>query len=194
MQPKLIVVTGPSGIGKSFLANKLITDYPSLFTEAKVYTTRPPRSTEQQASDRIFLSGAEFSKMQAAGVFLVHAEFDNYQYGWAKDSLVDTSGKITITNVWPALATSFANNPQTILVALTGESTLLELLTQRMKNRGADEAQISQRIPLIRRDIHDIDRLTDNISSKGRVFTVQDDSTMNEIIIPWILSKTIDQV
>lgn len=76
----LIVVSAPSGAGKSSLAERVLKRISDLRFSIS-YTTRAPRGTEQHGVDYYFVSEEEFSAMRERDEFLECAEVHGYLYG-----------------------------------------------------------------------------------------------------------------
>ena len=76
----LIVVSAPSGAGKSSLAERVLKRISDLRFSIS-YTTRAPRGTEQHGVDYYFVSEEEFSGMRERDEFLECAEVHGYLYG-----------------------------------------------------------------------------------------------------------------
>src|SRR5918999_6559248 len=79
-RPRLLVVTGPSGVGKGTLIRALCREIPDLRLSVSA-TTRAPRSGEQDGVDYHFLSPEEFERRVRAGEFLEHATYAGNRYG-----------------------------------------------------------------------------------------------------------------
>jgi guanylate kinase len=77
---KLIVLTGPSGVGKGTLVRALRQRHPNLFLSVSA-TTRNPRPGEVHGEDYYFISRLEFERMVTDGDFLEWAEFAGNCYG-----------------------------------------------------------------------------------------------------------------
>jgi guanylate kinase len=77
---KLIVLTGPSGVGKGTLLKSLMQRHPELYLSISA-TTRSPRLGEVDGKDYFFLSRSAFERMIANGEFLEWAEFAGNLYG-----------------------------------------------------------------------------------------------------------------
>ncbi len=76
----LIVVAGPSGVGKGTLIQKVLAQDPSLWLSVSA-TTRAPRPGEVDGRDYVFLSESEFARLVESGGFLESAEFAGNYYG-----------------------------------------------------------------------------------------------------------------
>jgi len=76
----MIVLSSPSGAGKTTLTRKLLADNPDM-TMSVSATTRPPRPGEQEGIDYFFVTKSRFGELEDMDEFLEHAKvFDNY-YG-----------------------------------------------------------------------------------------------------------------
>ncbi|MFA6172821.1 MAG: guanylate kinase [Kiritimatiellales bacterium] len=86
--PLLLVISAPSGAGKSSLCNRLTGKFPEMVYSVSC-TTRAPRGSEQNGVHYHFLSDAEFCARIAAGEFLEHALVHGNRYGTLKQTVVD---------------------------------------------------------------------------------------------------------
>jgi guanylate kinase len=159
--PLLVVLSAPSGGGKTTLAKKLLAANPSL-TRAVTCTTRAPRKGEKDGVDYYFLDAGSFLKRVQAGNFLEHATVFGNSYGTLKSEIlgklrqgrdvllvVDVQGAATIRE----RAQDDAELKQTLVqVFLTPPS--LEILEARLKRRGTDSpAVIQKRLGVARQEI-----------------------------------------
>lgn len=78
--PVLLVVSAPSGAGKTTVGELLLQADPGL-ERAVTCTTRPSRAAERNGVDYHFLDRAEFERRLASGEFLEHAEVYGNRYG-----------------------------------------------------------------------------------------------------------------
>jgi len=76
----MIVVSGPSGAGKTTLYRAVLARHPEIRFSVSC-TTREPRPRETNGVDYYFLSAAEFEARVAAGAFLEHATVHGNRYG-----------------------------------------------------------------------------------------------------------------
>lgn len=88
MKPLLIVVSAPSGAGKTTLCDRLLLDYPEI-TYSVSCTTREPRGEEEDGVDYYFLTAAEFARRVASGDFMEHAAVHGFRYGTLKSPVYE---------------------------------------------------------------------------------------------------------
>src|SRR3989442_13524432 len=85
MTPLLLILSAPSGTGKTTLARRLVAAHPgALFSVS--YTTRPPRGDEKDGVDYHFVSRERFEQMIAAGAFVAWAQVDRHLCGTPRAS------------------------------------------------------------------------------------------------------------
>ena len=87
-RPLLLVISAPSGAGKSSLCNRLIENFPQMIYSISC-TTRAPRGNEQNGVHYHFLSEKEFCARIVAGEFLEHALVHGNRYGTLKQTVYD---------------------------------------------------------------------------------------------------------
>ena len=135
---KLIVITGPSGVGKGTIVRSLTRKYPQLYLSISA-TTRKPRPGEVDGRDYYFLSRAEFESAIADGEFLEWAEYAGNYYGTPKtkvQELID-SGKHVILEIELVGARIISEIfPDAVRIFLLPPS-MVELET-RLRGRGKD--------------------------------------------------------
>jgi guanylate kinase len=154
----VLVITGPSGVGKGTLIRALIERLPGLELSVSA-TTRKPRPGEEDGVDYWFLSPEEFEERLQTGDFLEHAEYAGNRYGTLRSELErpekDGSGEIRglvleielqgARQVREAL-------PEAVQVFVRPPS--LEALRARLAGRGAEsKEQIERRLAVAREEL-----------------------------------------
>jgi guanylate kinase len=76
----LVVISGPSGVGKDTLIQRLLELDPNLRYSVS-YTTRVPRPGEVEGANYFFVSRQRFEELIAQGFFLEHASYGGHLYG-----------------------------------------------------------------------------------------------------------------
>jgi guanylate kinase len=158
--PLLILISAPSGAGKTTLVNLLLKAQPQM-TRAITCTTREPRPGEKDGVDYYFLAAADFLKRVQAGNFIEHATVFGNSYGLLKSELLDKlrSGRDVLLNVDVQGAATIRAQMETepelrqalVTIFLT---TTIEVLAERLKKRGADaEAVMQKRLAVARHEI-----------------------------------------
>jgi guanylate kinase len=153
-QPLLIVVSGPAGVGKDSLIQRMKGQgYPVHFVVTA--TDRPPRPGEVHGVDYFFLSTEDFLRLEREQELLEHAIVYGQHKGVPKQQVREAlaSGKDAIMRVdVQGAATIRSLVPEAVLIFLTASSG--EELEQRLRDRGGDSpAQLQQRIATAREEM-----------------------------------------
>jgi guanylate kinase len=159
--PLLILISAPSGGGKTTLCRQLLRARPNM-TRAVTCTTRPPRKGERNGVDYYFLQAGDFLKRVQAGNFLEHATVYGNSYGLLKSELLGKlrEGKDVLLNVDVQGAATIREKAQNepelkrALITIFLTPTTLAEIEARLKRRGADaEAVIQKRLAVARQEI-----------------------------------------
>ncbi len=160
-RPLLILISAPSGGGKTTLCQQLLAARPDM-ARAITCTTRAPRPGEKDGLDYHFLGPAEFQKRVAAGDFLEHATVFGRSYGTLRSEVLDKlrAGRDILLNVDVQGAATIRQHagrePELkhalVTVFLTPPSATV--LEERLKRRNTDgHEEIQKRLAFARHEI-----------------------------------------
>lgn len=148
----LVVLSAPSGGGKTTLCQQLLAANPQL-VRAITCTTRPPRAGEKPGVDYYFLKPEEFQHRMAAGDFLEYATVYGHSYGTLKAELlgrlrqgndvllaIDVQGAASVR----ARAAQEPELARALVTVFLTPPTLQEL-DNRLRKRGTESEAIRQR-------------------------------------------------
>jgi guanylate kinase len=142
---KVFVITGPSGVGKGTLIEKLLERVPELELSVSA-TTRPPRPGEVDSRDYHFLSPEEFERRVEAGDFLEHAAYSGNRYGTLRKAVEDRlrQGRSVALEIEVQGARQVrAAMPEAVLIFIAPPDP--EALRRRLERRGTDSAEAIER-------------------------------------------------
>ena len=140
---KLLVVSGPSGVGKSTITNRLRAD--ERFWISVSVTTRVMRTGEVDGIDYIFVSEDRFNQMIKDNDFLEWADFAGSKYGTPKKAVEEAlqDGKNVILEIELNGARQVRKNSKNAILIFI-EPPSWEELTARLINRGTESEQSTQ--------------------------------------------------
>ncbi len=142
---KLVVISGPSGAGKTSICNALLERVPNARWSVSV-TTRPPRGQEKDGGEYRFVSRDEINRMIAAGELLEHAEYVGHIYGTPRQPVeealergeimvmeIDVQGGAQVAEQMPESLRVFVLPPtmETLQARLAGRHTESEALQHK---------------------------------------------------------------
>jgi guanylate kinase len=160
-EPLIVVLTAPSGTGKSTVAASVFAAEPGLAFSVS-HTTRPQREGEVDGEDYHFVSDAEFDQLVAEDAFAEWAHVHKRRYGTSKAEVarilgeghdilldVDAQGAHVLLAAYPEAVSIFMLPP-----------SMAELAT-RLQGRSTDSAdQIATRLKTARSEIRDADKFS----------------------------------
>ncbi len=144
----LLVISSPSGAGKTSLARRLVTSHPALALSVSA-TTRPPRPGEADGREYRFLARGVFDEMAAVGDFLEWAEVHEHRYGTPRTPVMAAlaRGQDVLFDIdWQGAEKIAASAPQDTVRVFILPPNMAELAA-RLHARAQDaEAVIARRL------------------------------------------------
>lgn len=155
MTPKLVIISAPSGAGKTTLCDMLLQDYPELVYSVSC-TTREPRGEEEDGVDYHFMATADFERLVDEKAFLEHALVHGNYYGTlaapVRDALsenlsilldIDVAGAAQVRKSLAALP---ADDPlRNGLVDIFISPPSMAELRRRLETRGEDAPEVIEK-------------------------------------------------
>jgi guanylate kinase len=152
--PHLLIVSAPSGTGKTSLVRALLEATPDLAV-AVSHTTRAPRPGEEDGVHYHFVAADRFAAMVAQGAFLEHAQVFGHRYGTSRGEVERLQGggaDVILEIDWQGARQVRAARPDALSVFVVPPS--LAALEARLRGRGQDsEAVIAGRLAKSREEL-----------------------------------------
>lgn len=135
----MIVLSSPSGAGKTSLSRKLLEKNKNLFLSIS-FTTRPPRPLEVNESDYFFVNDEKFIDMLNKDEFLEHAKVFDFYYGTPKKPVMNAlkSGKDILFDIDWQGTQQLMNSVQDDLVKIFVLPPSAKELEKRLLKRNQD--------------------------------------------------------
>ena len=157
----LLVVSGPSGVGKGTIVKRIMENDPSIVFSVSA-TTRAPREGEVNHRDYHFVTEAKYDELVAQDAFLEHAEVHGHRYGTLKSEVekriadgqnvlldIDTQGALQVMEKAPEAVSVFILPPS------------FQELERRLRGRQTEtEADILRRLANARAEVKLLPRYT----------------------------------
>ena len=144
-QGKLIVISGPSGVGKSTITKALVTRLEDAYLSVSM-TTRPQAPGEQDGREYWFVDRDEFRRRIEEGSLLEYAEVFGNLYGTPRDKTDEAlqAGRTVILEIDVQGARQVkAIYPHAVMIFILPPSA--KVLAERMGNRGRETAEVAKR-------------------------------------------------
>ncbi len=141
---KVVIVSGPSGVGKSTICEEVVKRLDNIYLSISV-TTRPKSEAEVDGQDYWFISEQEFQERINKGLLLEHAEVFGHLYGTPKDKVEEAvrAGKTVILEIDVQGAKQVrVNFPDAVMIFILPPTE--KDLVERMDNRGREGADAAE--------------------------------------------------
>ncbi len=174
-----LLIAGPSGVGKTYIADRLLSGYDA-FEWLLSTSDRPVRASDQVGRDYDLVSEDDYLSIAASGDFFMSNKIFGRRYGYRRSHIerILARGKIPLALVYTPVVDQFiAQNSGTHALFL--EPVDLDLLRQRMINRGEDEATVARRMAGIVDELAAFTRYRELFAD---VIQVKDDTAAQEVI------------
>ena len=145
----LLVVVGPSGVGKSTLIGKLIKEFPNDFGYSVSHTTRGMRQGEVDGESYHFVNHETFRDLVAKGQFLEHAVVHDTYYGTSEMSVkkVLAEDRVCFMDLDIVGAQNLRKHPSLRSLIVFVLPPNFDILEDRLRQRGTEtEAKIQKRM------------------------------------------------
>lgn len=176
---RLIVISGPSGTGKTSICNALLAELPGAVWSVSV-TTRKPRPGDEGKTTYEFVSPEEFERREAAGDLLESAEYVGQRYGTPRAPVenalakgqyvileIDVQGGVQVAGRMPESIRIFVLPPD------------MDSLRARLEGRKTEANEQLQR------------RLA---KADGEIAAAKDSGCYQRFVVNNVLADTIDEV
>jgi len=149
----VLVITGPSGVGKGTLIRRLLSEFSGAELSVSA-TTREPREGEINGRDYHFLSSPEFEQRVRQGEFVEHAEYAGNHYGTLRSELQRPARLIVLEIDLQGARQVRATMPEAEQVFIAPPNNDLGELERRLVARGAESSdQIERRLAVARGEL-----------------------------------------
>jgi guanylate kinase len=176
---KVIVISGPSGAGKTSICNALLRELPNAVWSVSA-TTRPPRGGEISGHSYEFTTRDQFAVKERAGEFLETAEYVGHRYGTPRKPVMDAiaSGQHVVMEIDVQGGIQVAHRlPESIRIFVLPPN--MESLRARLEGRNTEAAeQLARRLA----------------EADGEIGMARDSGCYPYFVVNDVLESTIQQV
>ena len=144
--PRIVVLSAPSGGGKTTIAKALRARYPDQFGFSVSATTRKPRAAEQDGVDYRFWKPSQFLAAVKDGQFLEHAQYGGELYGTLRSDVqkILESGRHVLLDIEVTGASQVRKlDPEALTIFILPSDP--RVLVQRLQERGSESSEEIQR-------------------------------------------------
>jgi guanylate kinase len=155
----LVVISSPSGAGKTTICQRLTSEFPQLMFSVSV-TTRRPRAGEVDGKDYRFVDAPTFQKMVDGNEFAEHAEVHGNRYGTTRAAVAEAleHGRDTLFDIdWQGGKQLKQQFPKDAVMLWILPPSLADL-EERLKRRATDSSDvISRRLETAKQELRHYD-------------------------------------
>ncbi len=159
----LLVISGPSGVGKSSVVEGLLQGTGASFSVSA--TTRAPRPGEVDGEDYFFVSPDEFDRLIADDELLEYAEYGGHRYGTPRTAVFDRlfAGEHVVLDIENLGAHQVkAAYPEAVLVFIVPPS--MDELERRLRSRGdTSDENVARRLGVAAGQVADAEETFDHL-------------------------------
>lgn len=177
MNCNLFIISGPAGVGKTTLCDRLLIDFAENLKRVITATTRKPRVGEVDGVDYYFLSKQEFERKRRQKAFLENEIIHGNEYGVLRETVlgglsgvpnlllnIDVKGARTIQKAFGSNSSNKGN-----LISIFVSPASIEVLQERLRIRGTDSGEeIRKRMETARQELQSVGFFNYNIRSQDR--------------------------
>jgi guanylate kinase len=175
----VFVISGPAGVGKTTLCERLIGEFSETVKRVVTVTTRKPRAGEESGRDYHFLGREEFLKKVDQGAFIEYECIHDNYYGTLKETILSEiespDGGDLLLNIDVNGASSLKEFAKTnkslqgIVICVFVNPASITQLKERLLKRGSDDiAEIEKRLKAACVEIEKKGQFDFILSSEGR--------------------------
>ncbi len=177
MAGTVFLISGPAGIGKTTVCDRLLTEFSNNITRVVSATTRKPRIGEIDGVDYFFLKESEFKSLISSGGFLEYEKIHGNYYGTLKDraycelkNSIDVLFNIDVNGAKSLQGEFRRNSSYSVkLISIFLYPNSIKDLKLRLNNRGTDKIKdILRRLETAKEEILAVNQFDYQIKSKDK--------------------------
>lgn len=153
-----IIISGPSGVGKGTIRQKLLDSHPDIFTLSVSHTTRSPRVGEVEGVDYYYVSQSDFTTLVSHNGFMEYTSFGGNFYGTSRQTIAEqmAKGQVVLIEVEmegvKQIKADLGTNLEPRYVFI--KPPTFEMLEARLRNRATEsEEDIQKRLSQARNEL-----------------------------------------